>query len=160
MYKYLLVIGFLSIIVISACSDKEVSSIDQLTTDIGKIEGYIDDNNIANVEKTSTGLHYVISDPGSGGHPENGQRVTVHYTGKFLNDTPFDSSHDRGEPISFTLGIGQVIQGWEEGIPLFQKGGTGTIFLPSSLAYGKNGSGSVIGPNEVLIFDIELVDFN
>lgn len=156
---------FIPIIVILAlangCSEEEKASPEeQLTADTKKIEDYLSANDITTASTTVSGLHYVMTEEGTGDNPETGQVVSVHYTGKLLDGTKFDSSVDRGEPIVFTLGIGQVIPGWEEGIALFKKGGKGTIFLPSALAYGTTGSGGSIGPNEVLIFDIELVDFN
>ena len=76
-----------------------------------------------------------------------------------LDGTTFDSSVERGDPFSFDLGQGQVIQGWDEGITYFNKRSKGTIYIPSSLGYGPSGAGGVIPPNAVLIFDIELLDY-
>lgn len=109
-------------------------------------------------KKTNSGVIYYIEEEGTGDSPEAGDVVRVHYTGYHLNDTKFDSSYDRGYPISFTLGQGQVIEGWDIGIALLKKGGKATLFIPSNLGYGKDGSGS-ISSNEDLKFDVKLVDF-
>lgn len=121
------------------------------------IETYLKDNKILNANISPDGIYYVTEKTSEGIKVNSGDFVSVHYTGKLLNGTKFDSSVDRGEPISFKIGVGQVIQGWEKGIPLFKVGEKGTIFLPSSLAYGERGAGGVIPPNSPLIFDIEVV---
>lgn len=121
----------------------------------GTIEDYILLNEITDYKTTDSGLIYIIDEPGTGDLPLRGQTVSVHYTGYFLNETKFDTS-DGGDPFSFVLGAGQVIAGWDEGIALFKKGGQGTLLIPSNLAYGSRGAGSVIGPNENLKFDISL----
>jgi len=102
----------------------------------------------------------VIDGEGTGNHPEPGQTVFVHYTGMLLDGTKFDSSFDRGEPLDFPIGQGQVIRGWDEGIALLKKGGKGTLYIPSPLAYGPRGAGADIPPNGVLKFEVELVDIN
>jgi peptidyl-prolyl cis-trans isomerase A (cyclophilin A) len=83
--------------------------------------------------------------------------VSVHYKGQLLNGQVFDSSYQRNEPIAFTLGIGQVIPGWDEGIQLLKVGDKARFVIPSDLAYGSRGAGGVIPPNATLIFDVELV---
>ena len=88
----------------------------------------------------------------------NHTKVKVHYIGKFEDGTEFDNSYKRGKPISFQLGIRQVIQGWELGLIGMKLGGKRTIFIPSELGYGKNGAGNIIPPNANLIFDIEIID--
>lgn len=105
---------------------------------------------------TESGIHYVITQEGSGDFPNKKSQVKAHYAGTLLDGTPFDSSYDRGEPLSF--GLNQVIVGWQEAIQLLQKGSKGTFIIPSDLAYGSRNMG-VIQPNSVLVFDIELVDF-
>ncbi len=107
---------------------------------------------------TESGLKYVITEKGTGEQPQNGDKVVVHYTGKLTNDSVFDSSVNRGQPFSFKLGVGQVIKGWDEGIALLNVGDKATFTIPSDLAYGEKGAGGVIGPNETLIFDVELLD--
>lgn len=120
------------------------------------LEEYFAEQNITNVTETSTGLYYVITNQGSGSFPLSGQTVDVHYTGYHLDGSKFDSSVDRGTPFSFRLGAGRVIKGWDEGIALLKQGGSGTLYIPSGLAYGSQGSGS-IAPNEALKFDVELI---
>ena len=96
---------------------------------------------------------------GKGNMPKKGDRVKVHYTGYLLDGTKFDSSLDRGQPFEFTLGMGQVIQGWDKGIAIMRKGEKGTLIIPSELGYGERGSGR-IPPFSTLIFDVELIDFH
>lgn len=109
-------------------------------------------------KKTASGLHYIITKEGNGAKAEKGKTVSVHYTGTLLNGTKFDSSLDRGQPISFVLGQGQVIPGWDEGIALMKVGTKAKLIIPSNLAYGERGAGGVIPPNAPLIFEVELVD--
>ncbi len=89
--------------------------------------------------------------------PKAGQKVDVHYAGYLLNGTKFDSSYDRGKPFTFTLGKGQVIKGWDEGISMLNIGETAKLVIPSNLGYGPNGAGNVIPPNADLIFDVKLL---
>ena len=131
---------------------------EQMEKDIEIIEAYLKENNIT-AQSTDSGLRYVIDVEGSGDFPQSGQNVKVHYTGALLDGTKFDSSYDRNEPLPFPLGQGQVIRGWDEGIALLKKGGKGTLYIPSPLAYGARGAGGAIPPNSVLKFDVELVDF-
>ncbi|MEM6805710.1 MAG: FKBP-type peptidyl-prolyl cis-trans isomerase, partial [Bacteroidota bacterium] len=107
--------------------------------------------------RTDSGLHYVIEKIGSGKQAEANKEVSVHYTGRLLNGGKFDSSHDRNRPISFPLGTGKVIQGWDEGIALFKEGGKGKLIIPSYLGYGGRDMGS-IPANSTLVFDIELLE--
>ncbi len=106
---------------------------------------------------TDSGLVYVLVEEGTGEMPEPGDLVDVHYTGTLEDGTVFDSSIDRGEPISFVLGLGQVIAGWDEGIGLMQVGEKAQLIIPPALGYGAAGSGESIPPNSTLIFDVELV---
>ncbi len=118
---------------------------------------YIADNKLQ-PEKTESGLQYVITQAATGPKPENGKTVVVHYTGRLVNGQKFDSSVDRNEPFEFTIGVGQVIKGWDEGIALLNKGAKATLLIPSKLGYGARGAGGSIGPFEPLIFDVELID--
>ena len=111
-------------------------------------------NNL-NAQKTASGLYYVIDKKGNGKHATAADQVKVHYKGTLLDGTKFDSSYDRNEPITFPLS--GVIRGWTEGIPLFEEGGKGKLIIPSALGYGPNGAGGVIKPNEILVFDVELL---
>lgn len=108
-------------------------------------------------QTTDSGLEYAIIEEGSGPAPESGGLVSVHYTGTLEDGTKFDSSLDRGQPIEFILGQGQVIPGWDEGIALLKEGGKAKLRIPSDLAYGAQGAGDVIPPDATLLFDVELV---
>ena len=106
---------------------------------------------------TKSGLKYQIINKKNGKKPISGDFVKVHYEGKLLDETIFDSSYKRNEPIEFKVGIGQVIPGWDEGIMLLNKGEKARFIIPSNLAYGDSGAGGVIPPNATLIFDVELI---
>ena len=107
--------------------------------------------------KTASGLEYTEVEAGTGVQAEAGKTVSVHYTGKFQDGKVFDSSIPRGEALTFRLGVGQVIKGWDEGIALMKIGGKAQLIIPSDLAYGERGAGGVIPPNATLVFDVELV---
>ncbi|PIE65084.1 MAG: peptidylprolyl isomerase [Desulfobacterales bacterium] len=108
---------------------------------------------------TSSGLKYVVVEEGSGDEtPAKGALVKAHYTGKLLNGQKFDSSYDRGEPISFPVGTGRVIKGWDEAFLSMKKGEKRVLIIPPDLGYGPSGRGP-IPPNATMIFDVELVDF-
>ena len=107
------------------------------------------------VTQTKSGLQYMVLKEGAGAKPGPTDKVTVHYTGRLLDGTVFDSSVDRGEPATFPLN--QVIAGWTEGLQLMSEGSKYRLFIPSELAYGSKGSGDKILPNSTLIFDVELI---
>ena len=111
----------------------------------------------AGFEKTASGLRYQFIQRGEGQSAEKGKTVSVHYKGQLIDGTVFDSSYKRNQPIDFTLGVGQVIPGWDEGIQLLSVGDKARFVIPSHLAYGAAGAGGVIPPNATLIFDVELV---
>lgn len=116
-------------------------------------------SSIAGVVKTDSGLSYVVIKEGKGKSPKATSSVTVHYKGKLeKNNVKFDSSYDRGKPATFRLN--QVIGGWTEGVQLMKEGSVYRFRIPANLAYGQRGSGRIIGPNETLIFDIELIKVN
>ena len=116
-------------------------------------------NNKIEAQPTASGLYYVMTQEGNGEKPEPGQMAQVHYTGKLLDGTVFDSSIERGQPISFPLGVGQVIPGWDEGIMMMSKGEKGVLYIPYYLAYGDRQAGDKITPFSNLMFEVELVDF-
>ena len=110
----------------------------------------------AEVKITPSGLQYEVIKQGNGPKPDRTDRVVVHYTGKLIDGTVFDSSVERGEPATF--GVTQVIPGWVEALQLMNAGSQWRLFIPSDLAYGPNGAGGAIGPNQSLIFDVELLE--
>ena len=107
--------------------------------------------------KTSSGLLYKFEKENNSHKPSNGNKVKVHYKGMLLDGTVFDSSFKRNQPIEFTLGVGQVIKGWDEGISLLGIGDKASFIIPSHLAYGSSGAGGVIPPNATLVFEVELI---
>lgn len=112
----------------------------------------------AGFQKTESGLRYQIIQKGNGTAAEKGKKVSVHYQGALENGQVFDSSYKRKQPIEFQLGVGQVIEGWDEGIALLQVGDKARFVIPSYLGYGSRGAGGVIPPDATLVFDVELID--
>jgi FKBP-type peptidyl-prolyl cis-trans isomerase len=108
------------------------------------------------VKSTSSGLQYKVINQGTGSKPLATDKVRVHYRGKFINGSEFDSSYKRGEPTAFRLD--QVIPGWTEAVQLMNVGSKFLVYIPSELAYGERGAGNVIPPNSTLIFEIELLE--
>ncbi len=111
----------------------------------------------AEMQSTPSGLYYKITKATNGAAPQRGDEVAVHYAGKLVDGSEFDSSFKRNQPIDIPIGVGQVIKGWDEGIMLLKEGETATLLIPSELGYGSAGAGGVIPPNAWLIFDVELV---
>ena len=109
------------------------------------------------VKTTDSGLQYEILEEGDGTKPTDEDRVRVHYTGELISGEVFDSSRERGEPVTF--GLNQVIPGWTEGLQLMSEGSRAKLYIPSELAYGPGGN-QRIGPNETLVFDVELLEIN
>lgn len=109
--------------------------------------------------KTASGLTYIITKRGKGRLPKVGETVVVNYTGTLMNGKKFDSSYDSGRAISFPLGRGRVIKGWDEGIAKMRTGDQAIFIIPSKLGYGAEGNGP-IPPNAQLIFIVELMDIN
>jgi FKBP-type peptidyl-prolyl cis-trans isomerase FkpA len=124
------------------------------------IEDYAAKNKLQTT-KTKSGLYYAITEKGKGALPQVGQNITMNYTGMDLEGKKFDSNVDPAfnhvQPFEFPLGQGRVIQGWDEGIALMPVGTKGVLLIPSFLAYGANGAGGAIGPNQILRFDVEVV---
>jgi FKBP-type peptidyl-prolyl cis-trans isomerase len=107
------------------------------------------------VKTLPSGLQIKLLSPGTGRQPKSTDTVVVHYRGRLISGTEFDSSFQRGQPSTFRLN--QVIKGWTEGIQQLKEGGKAELFIPSNLAYGSQGSGTKIGPDEALIFEVELI---
>jgi len=110
-----------------------------------------------NVITTTSGLQYLDVKVGDGAEAKVGDTVSVHYTGTFKDGKKFDSSVDRNQPFSFSLGRGQVIKGWDEGVAGMKEGGKRKLVIPSELGYGARGAGGVIPPNSELHFEVELL---
>lgn len=129
--------------------------------DANKVKGeaYLADNGKKEgVTTTASGLQYEELTAGTGVAPTAEDTVEVHYRGTLVDGTEFDSSYARNEPVSFPLG--GVIPGWTEGLQLMKEGGKGRLVIPSDLAYGPGGMGNAIGPNETLVFEVELLKVN
>jgi FKBP-type peptidyl-prolyl cis-trans isomerase FkpA len=126
-------------------------------TPLEKGEKFLAENKTKeDVKTTDSGLQYKITKEGTGKSPKATDTVVVHYEGKLLDGTVFDSSIKRGQPIDFPLN--RVIPGWTEGLQLIKEGGKAILYIPSKLAYGPRGTpGGPIGPNETLIFEVELI---
>ncbi len=110
---------------------------------------------------TASGLKIEDSKPGTGASPKTGDMCVMHYTGWLYENgvkgAKFDSSVDRGQPFKFTIGVGQVIKGWDEGVGSMKVGGKRTLIIPPQLGYGARGAGRVIPPNATLLFEVELL---
>ncbi|MFD2034069.1 FKBP-type peptidyl-prolyl cis-trans isomerase [Belliella marina] len=148
----------------------------QLAEDVKIIEDYISKNNLK-ASRTESGLFYVLDEEGNGDQIETGQVASVNYAGYLIDGTVFDTSikekaqeagvyneqrdqMDGYAPLDVEVGMGRVIPGWDEGLGLLKKGAKAKLLIPSTLAYGERGSGAVIKPNSVLIFDVEVTDVN
>lgn len=120
------------------------------------LQDHLKENDIQ-AQRTDEGIYYNLSETGEGDQPSLSDTVTVHYAGRLLDGTPFDSSYSRNAPATFPLRA--LIEGWQIAIPMLKRGGKGTFYIPSGLAYGARGAGASIPGNANLIFDIELLDF-
>lgn len=149
-------------------------SVKQLEEDVKIIEEYVAANNL-NASRTESGLFYVIEEEGSGDQIATGQTASVHYAGYLIDGTVFDTSvkekaqeagvyseqrdqMDGYAPLDVEVGMGRVIPGWDEGLAMLKKGSKAKFIIPSTMAYGERGSGAVIKPNSVLVFDVEVTD--
>ena len=153
--------------VMSSCGSGNASDTENTTDTVADYGSEIKDNKTIGREfleenakndsviQTESGLQYMVLKEGTGAKPGPTDEVTVHYTGKLINGTVFDSSVERGEPATFPLN--KVIPGWTEGLQLMSEGAKYRLFIPSELAYGEKGAGEQILPNSTLIFDVELI---
>jgi peptidylprolyl isomerase len=112
---------------------------------------------MAHAEAPSEGVKIEVLKEGTGPMPAKGQTVVVHYEGTLVDGKKFDSSVDRGQPFEFTVGVGQVIPGWDQALQKMKVGEKAKITIPSEYGYGARGAGGVIPPNATLIFDVELL---
>lgn len=134
---------------------KEAMDVQRKVNEKADRDKYLSDNGI-NVAPTASGLYYIETEKGTGAKAVAGNTVQVHYTGRLLDGSVFDSSVERGQPYEFRLGGGMVIKGWDEAIAMMNEGGKATLVIPSDLAYGERDSGT-IPPFSTLVFDVELV---
>ncbi|MRI00984.1 peptidylprolyl isomerase [Kriegella sp. EG-1] len=149
------VVSTLFILICFSCAnDKKSEQIDYTIQNEQDITAYIAENNLT-AQKSTTGLYYVINNPGAGEQPSASSNVTVAYKGYYLDGTVFDQSDAQG--ISFSLQ--NVIKGWTEGITYFKEGGNGILLVPSHLGYGSTDTRSIPG-GSVLIFDVSLISVN
>ncbi len=136
-----------------AAKDKKSASVsDKIKAEATKAASFL-----PNAKKTANGVYYVITQDGSGDKPRKGQSVSVHYTGKFLDGTVFDSSISRKETLTFPAGVGQVIPGWDEALIDMKVGEKRSVVIPPELAYGEDGYPGAIPPNSWLFFEMELI---
>jgi FKBP-type peptidyl-prolyl cis-trans isomerase len=112
---------------------------------------------LARSTRLPSGLYIRELTEGTGAEAETGSFVVVHYTGQLSNGQQFDSSHSRNEPFMFVLGVGEVIEGWDQGVKGMKVGGRRQLVIPSTLAYGERGAGRDIPPNAPLVFEVELL---
>ena len=136
--------------------DMQAKQLDQAKQVQGASDTFLTENkNKPGVKTTASGLQYIMTKEGTGKSPAADSVVKVHYTGKLVDGTVFDSSVERGEAVEFPLN--QVIPGWTEGLQLLKEGGKATLFIPSQLGYGQQGIPGTIPANSTLIFDVELI---
>jgi FKBP-type peptidyl-prolyl cis-trans isomerase FkpA len=136
--------------------EQKMKNMQRKEAELLEMESYLEQNKIE-TEPTTSGLYIIIQKQGNGKKVKPGQKVTVHYEGKFLNDVVFDSSYEKEKPFTFVLGAGKVIPAWEEGISKLRVGDKARLIVPSYLAYGKKGVESFIPPYSTLMFDIEVI---
>lgn len=146
--------ALLALTLFISCSKDKESNIDYVAKNEKEITDYIAKNGLT-AQRSTSGLYYIITEPGTGDQPTAKSNVTVAYKGYYTNGTEFDKSTDAG--ISF--GLNQVIQGWTEGIPLFKTGGSGILLIPSHLGYGSYNYNGIPG-GSVLIFEVKLLSVN
>lgn len=160
--KKIMIVLFMLITIISCTENTKNNATKDATKTVIEDAGVVflaENAKKEGVITTESGLQYLVLNKGAGSdHPSATDRVKVHYHGTLIDGTVFDSSVERGKPISF--GLNQVIKGWTEGVQLMVIGDKTRFFIPSELAYGQRGAGRIIGPNSTLIFDVELLGIN
>lgn len=137
-------------------SEQREQQAEAAATNLAEGQAFLEENaQREGITQTDSGLQYEVLEAGDGEKPDAGDTVTVHYKGTLIDGTVFDSSYDRGEPVTFALG--QVIPGWQEALPLMSPGAKYKFYIPADLAYGERSVGR-IGPNSALIFEVELLE--
>ncbi len=140
-----------------AAEKRNAERAEQAGANLSEGQAFLEQNGAKEgVVTTESGLQYLIIEEGEGEAPAATDTVVVHYTGTLLDGAEFDSSHKRGQPATFKLN--GVIKGWTEGLQKIKPGGKAKLFIPPELAYGERGAGAMIGPNQTLIFDVELIE--
>ena len=152
MIKYLSIILILALFACQKTDNKKNETVAEIPS------SSVQESVVGQEITTPTGLKYIDEVIGTGNSPKTGDKVKVHYTGTLEDGTKFDSSRDRNQPFEFTLGIGRVIKGWDEGVASMQKGGKRKLIIPSDLGYGERGAGEIIPPGATLHFDVELIE--
>jgi FKBP-type peptidyl-prolyl cis-trans isomerase FkpA len=159
--SYLILVGIIifGIVYVLNYSSDENAAIQETQKDVVAENNSISENVVEdnNMQEDTTQLKIEDSVIGTGVEAVAGKLISVHYTGTLTNGTKFDSSRDRGEPFEFTLGAGEVIQGWDLGFAGMKVGGKRKLTIPSSMGYGEQGAGGVIPGNATLIFEVELL---
>lgn len=142
---------------VASPTPKTVVAESDIVVDNNNVENSGDQSKRNNMQENVTELKIEDLVVGTGAEAVVGKTISVHYTGTLTNGTKFDSSKDRGEPFEFTLGAGQVIEGWDKGFAGMKVGGKRKLTIPSDMGYGAQGAGGVIPPNATLIFEVELL---
>ena len=164
MYKIILAVSMIAIITgISSCKSSNEKNDDPSNDEpvINQTRAAVHSRSFDVTGKDTitleSGLKYILIEEGEGKKPDAGKSISVHYTGYLSDGSKFDSSVDRGEPLTFPIGTGQVIKGWDEGLALLNTGSRARLIIPASLGYGTEGYPPLIPPDATLIFDVELL---
>ena len=137
-------------------AEAEVERVAQAQSNLEAGRAYMEEMSAnEDVQTTESGLQYIVMEPGEGDNPVAADSVEVHYEGRLIDGSVFDSSIERGQTVTF--GLTQVIPGWTEGLQLMKPGGKFKLIIPPELGYGEGGAGQMIGPNATLVFDVELI---
>ncbi len=153
--KYTILTLLITLFISCSIDDEpEIETVDYTIKNEKEIVAYLEKNELT-AQKSTSGLHYIINEEGTGEQPTANSNVTVAYKGYFTDGNIFNQSDSKG----FTIGLQQVIKGWTEGIPYFKEGGSGVLLIPSHLGYGSTGTSGIPG-GSVLIFDVHLISVN
>lgn len=156
-FAFLLIIAVCASASFAQAKKKTVTAKNRVTTKRTTVKKMTDTSMKSAAVTTASGLTYIVTKKGEGAQLKAGDMVVVHYTGLLTNGAVFDSSVGRGEPLSFQLGAGRVIKGWDEGLQKLHIGDHAILIIPSAIAYGSEGAGGVIPPDATLVFMVEIV---